>query len=313
MENNNNQWIRGPKTRKQTVSPWQITDAMIQKQKLQSPYIHTSGQSILQKNIQNEPLDFPQQENNLISETSIILEQKKPIKPYITEDKAVSSFEYYEGLMMEEKEKESAKEIVPAGTIRGYLEKMICYSPSRELTELMIKELEPLGEVLIKECQEFKTGIIIFENYKNLTEIKIDNQYAFPPGSKVRDGRGWEVVRGAYSSHHRMMFMAEELITGYPGGVSTHEFGHAYDHAWMINNQMDYGFSVFLWNKFHNQRTFISEYASTQPKEYFAVSLEYYFNSEKKELLKKCDPGMYGFISNLIAGVHKKPKTRLSD
>jgi len=135
----------------------------------------------------------------------------------------------------------------------------------------------------------------------------------FPPGTRVRDGRGWETVRGAYNPQHRMMFMAEELVRGKPGGVSTHEFGHAYDHAWQINNDMKFGFSVFLWNQFYNERTFITEYAATQPKEYFAVSLESYFNPHRKDLLKKCDPRMYGFITNMIAGVHKQPKRQLSE
>ena len=228
-------------------------------------------------------------------------------------------FEYYEGELIQPEEEEEAEFLeTPVSNqlesrIRKYLKEMIAYSPSAYLSELMMAELELLGEILVGECQEFGIGIIIFEKYRNLTEIKIDNQLPFPPGSKVRDGRGWEMVRGAYNPQHRMMFMAEELVMGKPGGVSTHEFAHAYDHAWQINNEMKFGFSVFLWNQFYNERTFITEYAATQPKEYFAVSLESYFNPHRKELLKKCDPRMYGFITNLIAGVHKKPSRKISE
>lgn len=222
-----------------------------------------------------------------------------------------SSFEYYERVEEEEEEfieEESTEEKTSGPGARYYLGKMLSYSPSAHLTELMFRELETLGEVLISECQEFGIGLIIFEKYRKLTEIKINDVHPFPPGTKVRDGRGWDVVRGAYNPQHRMMFMAEELITGIPGGVTIHEFGHAYDHAWMTNNDMQFPFSVFLWNKFYHEGMFISEYASTQPKEYFAESLEAYFNPKKKDILKKCDPRMYGFIKNIIAGVHKKKK-----
>jgi hypothetical protein len=222
-----------------------------------------------------------------------------------------SSFEYYEKVEEEEDEEfmedeEITEEETPSRGVRYYLEKMLSYSPSDHLTELMFRELEALGEVLISECQEFGIGLIIFEKYRNLTEIKINDVHPFPPGTKVRDGRGWEIVRGAYNPQHKMMFMAEELITGIPGGVTIHEFGHAYDHAWMATNEMQFPFSVFLWNKFYHEGMFISEYASTQPKEYFAESLEAYFNPKKKDILKKCDPRMYGFIGNIIAGVHKR-------
>ncbi|HPZ07508.1 MAG TPA: hypothetical protein PL110_05300 [Candidatus Eremiobacteraeota bacterium] len=247
------------------------------------------------------------------------LKMLEKIKYMVSEEEEETSFEYYEGKIMEPEEEEKPvetvqKEIyVPTNPVRSYLEKMIVYSPSPRLTDFLFKELELLGEVLVSECQKFGIGLLIFEHYRNLTEIQINNQYPFPSGTKVRDGRGWEYVRGAYNPQHRMMFMAEELITGVPGGVATHEFAHAYDHAWMVNNEMKFGFSVFLWNKFYEEGEFVTEYASTQPKEYFAVSLEWYFHPEKSALLKKNDPRMYGFITNLIKGVHKKPAKGLSD
>ncbi len=252
-----------------------------------------------------------------MSKTYVQQKMMENIKSQIPLD-SFSEFDYYEGHGVDTGDEEIAVvHHAPVGKPQNrtgeFLEKMIAYSPSSRLTQLMMRELELLGEILLGECQEFGIGIIIFEKGRNLTQIKIDNQLPFPPGTRVRDGRGWETVRGAYNPQHRMMFMAEELVTGKPGGVSTHEFGHAYDHAWQINNDMKFGFSVFLWNQFYNERTFITEYAATQPKEYFAVSLESYFNPHRKELLKKCDPRMYGFITNMIAGVHKQPKRQLSE
>jgi len=179
---------------------------------------------------------------------------------------------------------------------------MIMYSPGTELSEKLLRELIHLGKILIREVKAFGVGIIIFPKEKLLTEIKVNEQLLFPPGSKTHDGRPGEIVRGIYNSHQRVIAIAEELVTGEPGGTATHEFAHAYDDAWKKRNVMKFGLSVYLWNQFYHDRTFITHYASTKPAEYFAESLQAYFNPEKKELLKEYDPKMYAFITNLIAG-----------
>lgn len=346
--NEKEQWLRGPKAKQSAQTGWRETEEMLKKQKLRAsgpadtgemPQIESrkprTGGSFPAQPVKpfipdedfsyqkpaGSKLFLPPMKGGNISRS---LDLDIDIIPEDYQEKAIfqsflskvpseeeeSSFEYYETPEEEEEEfiEHEEPEETPQKGARYYLEKMVSYSPSEHLTELMFRELEALGEVLISECQEFGIGLIIFEKYRNLTEIKINDVHPFPPGTKVRDGRGWDVVRGAYNPQHRMMFMAEELITGIPGGVTIHEFGHAYDHAWMATNDMQFPFSVFLWNQFYHEGMFISEYASTQPKEYFAESLEAYFNPKKKDILKKCDPRMYGFIKNIIAGVHKKKK-----
>lgn len=335
--NEKEQWLRGPKAKQITQTGWRETEEMLKKQKLktsgQADMGHISMHQPAQPFISDEEFSYqkpagsklflpPMKKGNISHSLDLDIDiipqdyQEKAIfQSYLLKvpsEEEESSFEYYETPEEEEEEfieqEEPVKEETPQKGARYYLEKMLSYSPSDHLTELMFRELEALGEVLISECQEFGIGLIIFEKYRNLTEIKINDVHPFPPGTKVRDGRGWDMVRGAYNPQHKMMFMAEELITGIPGGVTIHEFGHAYDHAWMATNEMQFPFSVFLWNKFYHEGMFISEYASTQPKEYFAESLEAYFNPKKKDILKKCDPRMYGFIGNIIAGVHKRKK-----
>lgn len=86
-------------------------------------------------------------------------------------------------------------------------------------------------------------------------------------------------------------------------GVFTHEFAHVVHLNLLNDDQRDQIKRLYsqAWQKTHgNVNGFVSEYAKTNPYEYFADSMKYYLCGGAGRL-KSRDPQMYAFVAGLLA------------
>ena len=166
---------------------------------------------------------------------------------------------------------------------------------------LVIKELDPLGEKMLTFVKNFGVHIIILEKNQNLTQKRIKGMMIVAPGERSFDGRPWEVVRGIYCADRRLIVAGEELLGRLNGSVMCHEFAHAFDNAYTKKNQRRLPLSVQLWNSFAPTRKSLpSAYAATNPAEYFAESVEAYFVPEGRQYLKRNDPQIHEYLEILF-------------
>lgn len=196
---------------------------------------------------------------------------------------------------------DEARRAAKNSKVRELLDKMIVYSPSGKARESLKKELEVLGEKIVETCKQFGVRIIVLERGQVITNLKIAGMAVVGRGEKTFDGRDWDIVRGIYEQGRRLMVIGEEKI-GLPYRcTSRHEFAHAFDHTFSERNQRRLPLSVQLWNLFKESRKgVISQYALTNPAEYFAESVEAFFNQNLSSKLKENDPQMYQYLENLF-------------
>lgn len=182
---------------------------------------------------------------------------------------------------------------------------MVSIASRKSSVMKVARDLEVFGSDMVSEVKRFGVRIVIADPHQPLTSIKIGGLYIFGAGEKTFDGRPWEMVRGVYSSKRKVICIGEELLDeSQRSGRSTvrHEFAHAYEDVWSRQRQRRHPLSVELWYRFEQSRkAFISAYASTQPAEYFAESVEAFFMSDSRRVLAEADPEMYHFLSQLFA------------
>ena len=196
---------------------------------------------------------------------------------------------------------------IPASSYRMYspvremIDKMIYHAPNDAAREKVQDELEPMGGQLVKLIRSFGSHIIVLDRNQALTQLKIKNMYVVAPSERTFDGRPWSQVRGLYDNARRLLVIGEEQLGQPKHSVARHEFGHAYDHAYSETHGRKLPLSVQLWNKFRKTRTgLISAYAATNPAEYFAESVEAYFQPHLRPLLEQRDPEMYTYLNELF-------------
>lgn len=183
---------------------------------------------------------------------------------------------------------------------REMIDRMVVFTPSEEVKRTLIKELEVMGETIIETVKTFGVKIIILPRNMTLSQIKIKGMSVVSQGERTFDGRPWDIVRGLYDNSRRLMVIGEENIGQYRS-TARHEFGHAYDHTFSERHQRRLPLSVQLWNMFRKEREgLISDYAGTNPQEYFAEAVEAYFRADGREKLQKEDKEMYGYLENLF-------------
>ncbi len=183
---------------------------------------------------------------------------------------------------------------------------IVAICPSKTSAKKVAKDLEVFGEEVHSEVKRFGTSIIVAPPEQPLTSIKIGGMYIFGPGEKTHDGRDWSTVRGAYSSKQRVMVLGEELLDeSRKSGRSVvrHEFAHAFEDAWSKKRQRKFPLGVELWYRFEKTRkAFITPYAATKPAEYFAESVEAFFDPTMRERLRLADPAMHDYLEQLLDG-----------
>jgi hypothetical protein len=181
---------------------------------------------------------------------------------------------------------------------------MVAIAPRKESAMKVARDLEVFGADILSEVKRFGTRLVVIEPQVAFTEVQIGGMYLFGAGEKTADGRPWSMVRGVYSSKRRMICLGEELLDeSSRSGRSTvrHEFAHAYEDFWSQKRQRKQPLSVELWYRFEaTRKSFVTDYASTQPAEYFAESVEAFFVPGLRDKLRTGDPEMHAYLSQLL-------------
>lgn len=180
--------------------------------------------------------------------------------------------------------------------------RMVVFAPRPELKEQLALELQVFGQAIIQQVKQFGVRVIILERNKALTDIRIQGMMMVHPSEKTFDGRPWGSVRGIYCSDRRLFVVGEELVGIGQRSVARHEFAHAYDHVFSHKNHRRLPLSVQLWNSFRTERTgLVTQYAGTNPAEYFAESVEAFFQEGARDTLRQQDPLMFDYLKQLFA------------
>jgi hypothetical protein len=193
----------------------------------------------------------------------------------------------------------SPDELGPAGEL---IRKMVAISPRPELRDQVARELQVFGRDVIAPMKQFGIRIIVLGRHEALTDVKIGGMHVVAPSERTFDGRLWSGVRGLYDNSRRLLAVGEELIGLAHRSTAVHEFAHAYDHFISERGQRRLPLSVQLWNSFRQERgSLVSDYAGTNPAEYFAESVEAFFAPGGRELLRSKDPLMCDHLASLFA------------
>ncbi|MGM9998671.1 MAG: zinc-dependent peptidase [Candidatus Bruticola sp.] len=186
--------------------------------------------------------------------------------------------------------------------VRENIGRMIYYAPNDSARSKVQDELEPMGSKIISLVKSFGAHIIVLDRHQALTQLKIKGMYVVAPSEKTFDGRFWSEVRGLYDSSRRLLVIGEEQLGQPNHSVARHEFAHAYDNAFSEGHGRRLPLSVQLWNRFRHTRTgLVSGYAATNPAEYFAETVEAFFQPSLKPLVEQRDPEMYAYLEELFS------------
>ncbi|MGE0494696.1 MAG: hypothetical protein AB7S38_36135 [Vulcanimicrobiota bacterium] len=121
--------------------------------------------------------------------------------------------------------------------------------------------------------------------------------------AQIREDDRYHRPGAGHYSHERKTIVLPRRQLGRDDDYSVvrHEVGHAIEHLITALCNQNGPISELLWRGFASQRTgFVSEYAQTDPEEYFAESVEGYFHEEGHEVLRTEDPGMFAFLDALF-------------
>lgn len=180
--------------------------------------------------------------------------------------------------------------------------KLVAYAPRPELREIFAEELQVFGQAIIGQVKQFGVRAIILERNRALTDIKINGMMVVAPSERTADGRPWGMVRGLYCTDRRLFVVGEELLGLGVRSTARHEFAHAYDHVFSEKNGRRMPLSVQLWNSFRQKRAgLVSDYAGVNPAEYFAESVEAFFQEGARDALRQQDPQMFDYLHQLFA------------
>jgi len=183
---------------------------------------------------------------------------------------------------------------------RELLDRMIVFSEDEKVKRTLIKELDVMGENVIGMVKQFGVKIIILPRNMSLTQVRIKGMSVVAPGERTFDGRPWDMVRGLYDNSRRLVVIGEENI-GRRRSTARHEFAHAFDHTFSERHGRRLPLSVQLWNLFRKERgSLVSDYAGTNPQEYFAECVEAFFRNSGREKLFQEDPQMYQYLESLF-------------
>ncbi len=199
-----------------------------------------------------------------------------------------------------------AGSLAPSSAAAQVVDKMVYYASNKEARHQLMRELEVFGEEALRDLKKFGVHIIILEPTKALSDLRINNMLVVGRGEKTFDGRPWSVVRGLYDNSRRLLVVGQELLGMRNRSCARHEMAHAYDHAYTTQRRRVHALSVELWNSFASQRTgLVTDYAGTNPAEYFAESVEAFFEPDRRAYLKKIDPQMHQFLSEIFTALSR--------
>jgi len=182
------------------------------------------------------------------------------------------------------------------------IESMIVYSPSGEKKEQFKDEIRVIGPRALTIMSNFAVKIVIIGDDHVYSRVLVGNKPLSWKGRKLYGKYDMDSCGGLYIGEQRLLLVKESLVGGGFSSVAVHECAHAIDHAIKENHRLSMSLSVRLWNYFQcDRKALVSSYAGENPAEYFAESVEAYFNPVKRDLLIECDPKMFSFLTDLFA------------
>lgn len=188
------------------------------------------------------------------------------------------------------------------GAARDIVARMIGHAPSDAARVLLTNELVVLGEKMCETVAAFGVKIVVLEPTRALTDLRLAGMLIVTPEERTFDGRPWSAVRGLYDPSRRLMVIGQEKLGHPEHSTARHEFAHAFDHTFTTRHSRRQPLSVQLWNLFAEQRRgLVTEYAGTNPAEYWAESVESFFKPNGRRLLLERDPQMHQYLEALFA------------
>lgn len=189
-----------------------------------------------------------------------------------------------------------------SSAVRDLVGRMTVHAPSSQARSQVESELAVLGETMVRTVGKFGVRIIVLEPQVPLTRLKIAGVSVIAPGERTFDGRDWAGVRGLYDESRRIIVLGQEVLGHPEHSAARHEFAHAFDHTFTVNHQRRQPLSVQLWNLFAAQRKgLVSPYAGTNPREYFAETVETFFKPRGRDIVLEKDPQMHQYLETLFA------------
>lgn len=125
----------------------------------------------------------------------------------------------------------------------------------------------------------------------------------FLKGADYR-GRRRQNTSALYFPRRRLISINADQLSP-TGSTIFHEFGHAIEY--LINRVClrNHSVSTMLWHGFAPERkAFVTDYAQTKPREYFAESVTAFFFAPEWAWMQKHDPGMAAFVQALFELSH---------
>ena len=182
--------------------------------------------------------------------------------------------------------KNRGPEEVGPGQVRGWLRDMLQCYPTQASARIYLNEAQDFGWRILALMLRFGIKVEIF------------------PHASYRKRRSVKSA-GIYSFQQKTVSLDEDYLERPHQSLVHHEMGHALDH--LISSLCLQGqcCSTKLWHGFAPQRlAFVTAYAGKNPREYFAESVEAYFQPHSHEWLRHNDPAMHAFVTALFELSH---------
>lgn len=175
----------------------------------------------------------------------------------------------------------SSPEYIKEQNNRRRVRQMIVHFPSTAIAKRLVDELYVLGEKILETCLTFGIKIFILQQEEKLC-------YVVPGTEKI------DSLRAGYSEDFKICFLGEEWLFEnyqdlYRYKTSVYLMGLAFDHATGGDSFASLK-SPFVLNNYHSCKRgeeghlFIDGLSSHSPVEYFAQTMESFFQTEKDPL-----------------------------
>lgn len=174
------------------------------------------------------------------------------------------------------------------------LTRMVIYPTERpDMVRAFIKGAGDLGKRLAHVLLEEGLTVMI---------VPIDQLASQVAGIKNQVCQNLDLDQGAagfYLPEHRRVVLKEKYLT--KGYVTIHELAHAVDYLLTAKCGFSERLSTILWHGFKETRKRLaSGYMLHGPHEYFAVSLEIYYQKGGRAQLGRIDPDLLKFLDSFL-------------
>lgn len=175
------------------------------------------------------------------------------------------------------------------------LRRMVAYPTDRpDLIAAFVKGAGGLGKRLAHVLLEEGLTVMI---------VPRDQLASRVAGIKNQVSQNLDLDQGAagfYIPEHRRVILKEKFLS--KDSVTIHELAHAVDYLLTAKCGFPERLSTILWHGFKETRKILaSGYMLHGPHEYFAVSLEIYYEKGGRAKLGRIDPDLLKFLDSFLA------------